>query len=81
MASKSLIKFYKGIVLKEIHKAISKDMDVSIEDIDFWIKKNNDTNLSTTEMENIDLINICRWCFILGDELGLNLNFPDSEFP
>jgi len=81
MASKNLIIFYKGVVLKKLHIEVNKTLEVSLEHLDLWIKKNNDTNKSTKDMENIELINICRWCFQFGDELGIHLNFPDNEFP
>lgn len=81
MASKDLIIFYKGVVLKQLHQKVKEQIDVTINDLDIWIKRNNDTQKSTKDMTNIELINICRWCFQFGDELGIYLNFPDNEFP
>lgn len=80
MASKNLIKFYKGIVLKKLHEKVIEKIYVDIDDLDKWIKRNNDTDKSTKDMDNIELINICRWCFEFGDELGIYLNFPNNEF-
>jgi hypothetical protein len=81
MASKNLIIFYKGIVLKKLHEKVIEKIYVEIDDLDKWIKINNDIDKSTKDMSNIELINICRWCFEFGDDLGIYLNFPNNEFP
>lgn len=81
MASKNLIIFYKGIVLKKLHEKVIEKIYVEIDDFDKWIKRNNNTYKSTKDMTNLELINICRWCFEFGDEIGVYLNFPDNEFP
>ena len=81
MANKKLIRFYKGYVLTELYKAIKNDLNCNKSDLDLWLKgKFFDDEISTTEMTNDQLNEIIYFCFDLGDQIGIYLNFPNNEF-
>jgi hypothetical protein len=81
MANKRLIKFYKGYLLTELLKIISKDVNCEKTDLDLWLKgKFFDCEISTIDMTNDELNEIIYFCFDLGDKIGIYLNFPDNEF-
>lgn len=81
MANKRLIKFYKGYLLTELLKIISKDVKCEKTDLDLWLKgKFFDYEISTIDMTNDELNEIIYFCFDLGDKIGIYLNFPDNEF-
>jgi hypothetical protein len=81
MANKRLIKFYKGIVLPELLKAIRIDVSCQKDELDVWLKRKFfDCDVSTLQMSNDELVEIIYFCFELGDKIGIYLNFPDNEF-
>jgi hypothetical protein len=81
MANKRLIKFYKGIVLPELLKAIRKDVGCQKDELDVWLKRKFFAdNVSTLKMTNDELLEIIYFCFELGDEIGIYINFPNNEF-
>jgi hypothetical protein len=72
--TKKQIKFVKGYLFKSIGVALN----LSVEEIDIAIKNKLEIE-SISKLDNDGYMEICVYCFKLGDELGLNLNFKGNE--
>lgn len=72
--TKKQIKFVKGYLFQEIADALS----LSVKDVDGAVKEDLHIE-SISEMDSDGYMEICLYCFRLGDKLGLNLNFPDND--
>ena len=80
MANKKLIKFYKGVVLTQIHSKLTKDGTLlSIEQTDSLLKDFADVDLSTIKMTNEQLQELIVWSFQFADQIGLTLDYPSDE--
>lgn len=80
MANKKLIRFYKGIVLQQIHSKLTKDgTTISIEQTDSLLKDFADIDLSTIKMANEQLQELIVWSFQFADQIGLTLDYPPDE--
>lgn len=72
--TKKQIKFIKGYLFQTIADALS----LSIQEVDLAIKEGLEID-SISSLDDDGYMELCVYCFILGDKLGVNLNFPDNE--
>lgn len=93
-ASKSLIKFYKGIVCARIANRLNEQNDFELEwgltdeqkdwtidEVDHFIrlKSEIETDISTTKLSTIEVDALCRQGFDIGDKLGIRIDFPSER--
>ena len=76
--TRNYIKFYKGYVLFEVHKVFS-ELGYKINDTDEMLKRYAQVEKSCTKMDYFEINELIIWCFILGDEIGLNLDFKNYD--
>lgn len=74
MLSKKQITYVKGYLFKRI----ADSLDLSVKEVDREIKNRLGIE-SISKLDNDGYMEVCVYCFQLGDELGLNLNFKDNE--
>ena len=79
--NKRLIKFYKGVVLEQLHTHLVKNGTmISIDELDVLIKSITGLDKSTTKMTTDELNELITDAFDLGDSVGIHLNYPDNEY-
>ena len=80
-ASKKLITFYKSKVVEPIQKKMNQDgAFVSMEEVDTLIKSEaNHDYRSSTVITTEELTNLCRIGFLIGDDIGLKLDWPKDS--
>lgn len=84
MANRRLIKFYKGIVLVKIHEHIN-DKDISLEDLDTYLKYRAGIDKSTCDMTDKELKDLIEHSKQFAESIGLSidkyeeLNFKRTE--
>jgi len=79
--NKKLIKFYKGVVLEQLHTHLVKNGTIiSIDELDVLLKSITGLDKSTTKMTTDELNELITDAFDLGDSVGIHLNYPDNEF-
>lgn len=74
MLSKKQITYIKGYLFKQIADAL----DLSVKEVDREIKNRLGIE-SISQLDNDGYMEVCVYCFRLGDKLNLNLNFKDNE--
>lgn len=75
MLSKKQITYIKGYLFKRIADAL----DLSVKEVDREIKNRLGIE-SISQLDNDGYMEVCVYCFKLGDELGLDLNFRGNEW-
>jgi hypothetical protein len=79
--NKRLIKFYKGVVLEQLHTHLVKNGTmISIDELDVLLKSITGLDKSTTKMTTEELNELITDAFDLGDSVGIHLNYPDNEY-
>ena len=79
--NKRLIKFYKGVVLKQLHTHLVKNGTmISIDELDVLLKSITGLDKSTANMTTEELNELITDAFDLGDSVGIHLNYPDNEY-
>jgi hypothetical protein len=79
--NKRLIKFYKGVVLEQLHTHLVKNGTmISIDELDVLLKSITGLDKSTTKMTTDELNELITDAFDLGDSVGIHLNYPDNEY-
>ena len=79
--NKRLIKFYKGVVLEQLHTHLVKNGTmISIEELDVLLKSITGLDKSTTKMTTEELNELITDAFELGDSVGIHLNYPNNEY-
>jgi len=79
--NKRLIKFYKGVVLEQLHTHLVKNGTmISIDELDVLLKSITGLDKSTTKMTIDELNELITDAFDLGDSVGIHLNYPDNEY-
>jgi len=79
--NKRLIKFYKGVVLEQLHTHLVKNGSmISIDELDILLKSITGLDKSTTKMSTDELNELITDAFDLGDSVGIHLNYPDNEY-
>jgi hypothetical protein len=79
--NKRLIKFYKGVVLEQLHTHLVKNgAMISIDELDVLLKSITGLDKSTTKMTTDELNELITDAFDLGDSVGIHLNYPDNEY-
>jgi len=79
--NKRLIKFYKGVVLEQLHTHLIKNGTIiSIDELDVLLKSITGLDKSTTKMTTEELNELITDAFDLGDSVGIHLNYPDNEY-
>ena len=79
--NKRLIKFYKGVVLEQLHTHLVKNGNIiSIDELDVLLKSITGLDKSTTKMTTDELNELITDAFDLGDSVGIHLNYPDNEY-
>ena len=79
--NKRLIKFYKGVVLEQLHTHLVKNGSmISIDELDVLLKSITGLDKSTTKMTTDELNELITDAFDLGDSVGIHLNYPDNEY-
>jgi hypothetical protein len=79
--NKRLIKFYKGVVLEQLHTHLVKNGSImSIDELDVLLKSITGLDKSTTKMSTDELNELITDAFDLGDSVGIHLNYPDNEY-
>jgi len=79
--NKRLIKFYKGVVLEQLHTHLVKNGTmISIDELDVLLKSITGLDKSTTKMSTDELNELITDAFDLGDSVGIHLNYPDNEY-
>jgi hypothetical protein len=75
MLSKKQITYVKGYLFKRI----ADSLDLSVKEVDREIKNRLGIK-SISKLDNDGYMEVCVYCFKLGDELGLDLNFKDNDW-
>jgi len=79
--NKRLIKFYKGVVLEQLHTHLVKNGTmISIDELDVLLKSITGLDKSTTKMTTEELNELITDAFELGDSVGIHLNYPNNEY-
>jgi hypothetical protein len=74
MLTTKQITFIKGYLFVKI----AESLDLPLKEVDTAIKNKLGIE-SISKLDSDGYMEICIYCFKLGDELGLNLNFKDNE--
>lgn len=79
--NKRLIKFYKGVVLEQLHTHLVKNGTmISIDELDALMKSMAGLDKSTTKMSTDELNELITDAFDFGDQVGIYINYPDNEY-
>jgi len=79
--NKRLIKFYKGVVLEQLHTHLVKNGTmISIDDLDSLLKNIGGLDKSTTKMTTDELNELITDAFDFGDQVGIYINYPNNEY-
>ena len=76
---KPLQKFYKGILLVEIHKHLNKYDKFTKSEIDHLLKHLSDLNKSTMVMNLEEIKTLCEWSLMHCRIWGVNVDYPQDE--
>lgn len=75
--SQKLIKFYKGIVLNQIHNHVNKEShSFTKKELDIFIKDYADVKGSTTKMSLEELKTLVEWSLYFGNTIGCKVDYP-----
>lgn len=79
MSSPKLIKFYKGIILPKIHDHVSISTEMSIDDLDLFLKDYADLEGSTTKMSLEDLKSLVEWALYFANTIECKVDYPQDD--
>ena len=76
---KPLQRFYKGVLLVEIHKELNRHDKFTKSEIDHLLKHLSDLNKSTMVMNLEEIKTLCEWSLMHCRIWGVNVDYPQDE--
>ena len=78
--SKKLIRFFKGVLLPEIHSHIIKSTYISVEELDIFLKDYSNFTGSCADKDNSEnMKELVELSIYFGQKIGCDVDYPQDK--